>query len=208
MPLPPPAAPNLSTRAHPRLKFATPVQVQFGGRVFVCSTEDISLGGLRAKYRQPPPGLTRLRLLFNLPTGSSVHTDGIVRYARSDHFGVQFAALPSQAQEALDEYTCRTLGYTRRGDRMAKRLTVTLRSLKEGAEDEVAETVVLSRRGGRLVCRARFKIGEELRLSWPERNRAAQVRVVYRRLCGPGELTEMGFEFLDSADFWQMEAAS
>lgn len=208
MPAPPPATPNLSTRAHPRLKFATPVQVRFGGRVFVCSTEDISVGGLRAKYAQPPPGMTRLKLLFNLPTGSSVNTDGIVRYTRVGRFGVQFASLPAEAHEALYDYTCRVLGFTRRGDRIAKRVTVTLRSAKEGAEEEVAETVVLSRKGGRLVCRARFKIGEELRLYWPQQNRAAQVRVVFRRLCGPGDLAEMGFEFLDSADFWQMESAS
>lgn len=208
MPVPPPAAPDLSTRAHPRLKFVTPMQVQVGGRVFVCSTEDISVGGLRARYAQPPPGLTRLRLLFNLPTGSSVHTDGVVRYTRVDRFGVQFAGLPAEAHDALDDYTCRTLGYTRRGNRLAKRLTVTLRSAKAGAEEEVAETVVLSRKGGRLVCRARFKIGEELRLAWPEQNRAAPVRVVFRRLCGPGELTELGFEFLGSADFWRMEDVS
>lgn len=207
MPLPP-ALPNLPTRAHPRLKFATPVQVRFGGRNFVCSTEDISVGGLRAKYAQPPPGSTRLKLLFNLPTGSSVHTEGVVRYVRADRFGVQFAGLPAHVHEALDDYTCRTLGYTRREDRMAKRLTVTLRSSRAGAQEEVAETVVLSRKGGRLVCRARFKIGEELRLSWPEQSRATQVRVVFRRLCGPGDLTELGFEFLDHTDFWKMEAAS
>ena len=204
----PPSQPYLSSRAHPRLQFTTPVQVQFGARNFVCSTEDISVGGMRARYAQPPPGLTRLRLLFNLPTGSSVNTEGIVRYVRSDRFGVQFASLPAEVQEALDDYTCRTLGYTRRGHRLARRLTVTLRSARAGAEEEVAETVVLSRRGGRLVCRARFKIGEELRLVWPEQSRATQVRVVLRRLCGPGDLTELGFEFLDPADFWRIEGIS
>ncbi len=200
---PPPPVPYLSTRAHPRLKFSTPLQVSVGSRVFMCNTEDISVGGLGARWQQPPPGLTPLRLLFNLPNGTSVRTDGIVRYARADRFGVQFMGLPPPAQEALDDYTCRALGYTRRGQRVARRLTVTLRSATSDAQEQLAETVVLSRKGGRLVCRARFKIGEELRLSWPEQNRSAQVRVVFRRLCGPGELTELGFELLGADDFWQ-----
>jgi len=205
---PPPPTSYGSTRAHPRVKFATPVQIHVGARSFVCNTEDISVGGLGATYTQPPPALTQLRLLFNLPNGSSVHTDAVVRYVRADRFGVQFVSLPSGAHEALDDYTRRALGYTRRGHRIAKRLTVTLQSGAPGAEKEVAETVVLSPNGGLLVCRAHFKIGDELRLSWPQQNRAAQVRIVFRRPCGPGELTELGFEFVTTDNFWQMEPES
>ncbi len=206
--MPPPPPPSGPTRAHPRVKFATPVQVLLENAWFVCDTEDISIGGLGARFAQPPPALTRLQVLFNLPNGSSVYTHGVVRYVRADRFGVQFVDLPSAAHAALDDYTRRALGYTRRGNRMAKRLTVTLRSGLLGAEEEVAETVVLSRNGGLLVCRARFRVGEELRLCWVEKNRSAQVRIAFRRICGPGELTELGFEFLDAADFWQMESVS
>lgn len=204
----PPPTPYLSSRAHPRLRVATPVQVRVGARTFVCSTEDISLGGLGASHAQPPPALTQLRLLFNLPNGASVHTDGIVRFVRAQRFGVEFTDLPTMAHAALDDYTCRALGYTRRGHRVARRMTVTLQRGSPGREEEVAETVVLSRNGGRLVCRAPFKIGEELRLFWPQKRRSAQVRIVFRRLCGPGELTELGFQFLESEDFWRLESAS
>lgn len=200
--------PYRCTRVHPRLKLATPVQIQAGELSFLCKSEDISVGGLQARYPQPPPPLTQLRLLFNLPNGTSVNTAAIVRYARADRFGVQFLGLSNGTHVALHEYARRTLGYTRRGNRIAKRFTVTLRSALSGLGDELAETVVLSRNGGRLVCRMRFKIGEELRLYWPRQNRAAQIRVVFRRLGGIVDLTEVGFEFLDADDFWQMELLS
>ena len=203
----PPSSP-ISTRAHSRVQFATPVQIRIGDRSFVCNTEDISVGGLGAIYAQPPPASARLRLLFNLPNGSSVSTEGIVRYVRAERFGVQFVDLPSGAQQALDDYTRRALGHSRRGNRIAVRLTVTLQSETTGAGMEMAETVVLSRNGGLLVCRAPFKVGEVLRLSWPEQKRSTQVRIAFRRPCGPGELAELGFEFLDSTDFWQIVALS
>jgi len=138
---------------HTRLKCATPVQVQVGDRSFLCNTEDISIGGLQARHSQPPPAMTQLRLLFSLPNGPSVTTDAIVRYARADRFGVQFLRLPNGAHAALHDYARRALGRTRRGNRIAKRLTVTLHSSLSGLGDELAETVVLSRNGGRLICR-------------------------------------------------------
>ena len=201
---PPQPSPYLSIRAHPRLRVETPLQVIAGDRAFICSTEDISVGGLSATCPQPPPALSQLRLLFNLPNASTVITDAVVRYVRGDRFGVQFLDLPPEAHLALDDYTHRTLGYTRSGNRIAKRLIVTLRSGLMGAKEELAETVVLSRHGGRLVCRAQFKAGEELRLHWPEQSRGARIRVVFRRLCGPSDLVELGFRFLDADDFWQM----
>lgn len=132
----------------------------------------------------------------------------IVRYVHEDRFGVQFLGLPPEAHQALDDYTRRILGYTRNGKCIAKRLTVTLRSGLMGAKEEVAETVVLSRHGGRLVCRAHFKAGEELRLHWPEQNRGARIRVVFRRPWGPSDVVELGFRFLDADDFWQMRSVS
>ena len=205
---PPPPLPYHSAREHPRLRVATPVQVHAGERLFLCNTEDISVGGLGAKCPKPPAVATRLRLLFNLPNAASVSTDAIVRYVRADRFGVQFLDLLPEAHGALDDYTRRALGYTRNGHRIAKRLTVTLRSGATGAEEEVAETVVLSRHGGRLVCRAHFKVGDELALHWPGEHRDAPVRVVFRRLSGPSGLIELGFQFLDTQDFWQMESVS
>lgn len=203
---PPPS--YLHSRAHPRLKVATLVQVWIGTHSFVCKTLDISIGGLSAKCPQAPSPETRLRLLLNLPNGSSVLTEGLVCYAHEDRFGVRFTSLHSESQQALEDYTRRTLDYTRTGGRIAKRVNVTLLSILPRAEEQLAETVGLSRNGGLLICRARFRTGEELRLRWPERNRTAQIRIVFDRLCGAGELIELGFVFLDCDDFWQIEFPS
>lgn len=205
----PPAALFVPTRAYPRLQYATPVEVRFCGRTLMGTTEDIAIGGLGARCEEPPPQASKLELLFNLPTGFSVRTDGIVRYVLPGRFGVQFTGLPEDARHALEEYTRKVLGYVRRGGRVVQRLHVTLRSSVSGATDEqLAETVILSRSGGRAICRARFKIGEELRLYWPETHREATIRIVLQQLCGTGELIDLGFEFIDTENFWGMDFPS
>lgn len=206
---PPPAAPFVPTRAYPRLKFATPVVINFAGRSAMGTTEDIAIGGLGARCEAPPPKDAELGLLFNLPTGSSIRTNAIVRYVLPARFGAQFTNLPQEARDTLEKYTREILGYVRRGGRVARRLHVTLRSLTlDVVPEQLAETVILSRNGGRVVCRARFKIGEELRLYWPEMHREARVRVVLRQLCGTGELTDLGLEFVGEQDFWGPELES
>jgi len=203
---PPPALPFVPTRTYPRLKYAAPVVIDFAGRSFMGTTEDIAIGGLGARCDELPPPEADLGLLFNLPTGPAVRTDAIVRYDLPGRFGVQFRDLPPEARAALQQYTQKVLGYVRRSGRVAKRLLVTLRSIRLGvASEELAETVTLSRNGGRLVCRARFKIAEELRLYWPEGDREAQIRVVFRQLCGTDEIADFGFEFINEQDFWGPE---
>lgn len=201
---PPPATPFLSRRAYPRLKYEIPVEIDFAGRSMMGTIEDIGIGGLGLRCEAPPPNeAEKLGLLFNLPTGSSVRTDAIVRYVLPNRFGVQFASLSPDAHLALHEYTERVLCYVRRGGRVAKRFHVILRSMApDTASEQLAETVILNHYGGRLICRAPFKVGEELRLYWPEKQREAQVRVVHRQLCGTGDLIELGFEFIDQQNFW------
>ncbi len=207
--IPPPALSFVETRAYPRLKYATPLVIEFAGRSLVGTTEDIAIGGLGARCEAPPPKDTELGLLFNLPTGSCVRTQASVRYVLPGRFGAQFCNLPQDSREALAEYTRNIIGQIRRGGRVAKRLHVTLRDLTgDPASEQLAETVMLSRNGGRLVCRARFKVGEELRLYSPEKDRAANIRVVFRQLCGTGELTDLGFEFVKDENFWQAELES
>ncbi len=170
------------------------------------TTEDIAIGGLGARCDAPPTRGTKIGVLFNLPTGASVRSDGAVRYVVASRFGVQFTSLPEDARQSLEQYTEAMLGYVRRGERVTKRFHVTLRGMtSESAPEQLGETMVLSRNGGRLVCRARFKIGEELRLYWPKEDQEAQIRVVFRRLCGTGDLTELGFEFCTHRDFWGTE---
>ncbi len=204
---PPPATPFVSRRAYPRLKYETPVEIAFAGRSIMGTIEDIGIGGLGLRCEAPPPKeAEELGLLFNLPTGSSVRTDAVVRYVLPNRFGVQFKTLSPGARLALREYTNKILCYVRRGERVAKRFHVTLRRMTSDAtSEELAETTVLNHYGGRLICRARFDIGEELRLYWPEKHREAHVRIVHRQPCGTGTLIEFGFEFIDQQKFWEGE---
>ncbi len=51
-------------------------------------------------------------------------------------------------------------------------------------------------------CSHRFKAGEEAFLWWPEQNRGAPIRIVFRQLGGLADLAEVGFEFKGREDFW------
>lgn len=201
-----PELPFVPPRAYPRLKYATPVVIDYAGRSHMGTTDEVAVGGLGAHCSALPPKGAEVGLLFNLPTGSAVWTNAIVRYVLPNRFGVQFRDLPHDARQVLEEYTQSRLKYVRSGGRAARRLHVTLRSMaSKDASEQLARTVILSRKGGRLICRARFKIGEELRLRWPDKQREAQVRVVFRRL--HGTLTDLGFEILGQEDFWGAELA-
>lgn len=90
---------------------------------------------------------------------------------------------------------------------MLRRLKVFLRwTDPEGRpHEEVAETVVLSRYGGLLICPTSFKAGEDVSLWWPERGRGARIRVVFRELGHTPDLAKVGFEFAQPIDFWEID---
>jgi hypothetical protein len=96
--------------------------------------------------------------------------------------------------------------YVRRGGRIARRFHLLVRGSVTGQlEVQPAETVVLSRHGGLFVCRAAFKIGEQIDIWWSEKSRGAAATVVFRQLGGADGLIEVGFEFRDPANFWELE---
>ncbi|HEV2020905.1 MAG TPA: hypothetical protein VGQ94_00080, partial [Terriglobales bacterium] len=84
------------------------------------------------------------------------------------------------------------------------RLSVMLRwtDLEGQVREESAHTLTLSRYGCLLTCRTRFRLGDNVYIWWPEKERGVHVRIVWRRLGGPGNATEMGVEFLGDNDFW------
>ncbi len=97
--------------------------------------------------------------------------------------------------------------HRRRSARLARRVKVFLRwTDPEGTpHEEVAETVVLSRYGGLLLCPTSFKAGEDVSLWWPEQGRGARIRVVFREWGRTPDLAEVGFEFTEPMDFWGIE---
>ena len=121
--------------------------------------------------------------------------------------GVRFLDLATEHQRALADYVEKILRYTRRSVRVARRLHVTIHgSLQPGRpEGELAETVLLSQHGGLLVSRSRFKLDERIFLWWPERQKGAHAKIVFRALGGVGNLVELGFEFEEVENFWGLE---
>jgi hypothetical protein len=196
----------LPTRRHPRVRVSLPVEMRCGVVLAIGNTENLSMGGM---LLQTPVTFDResdVWLRFNLPNGHSVRTRSAVVHRRSDgRIGLSFRELSTPDHLALGQALHHLLGYARRGERIARRIHVTLRPVgAPETENELAETVYLSQHGGLLVSRAHFRLLERVWISWPERQRSAPARIVYRRQSGPGGLAEFGFTFYDVENFWEL----
>lgn len=97
--------------------------------------------------------------------------------------------------------------YGRRSGRIARRIPIMLRWQPPGCDvdDDPAETVLLSKHGCSLTCHHRFKIGHEVFVIYPERDRSVRARVVYREITGGSEDVRLALEFLGSDNFWEIE---
>jgi len=198
------SAESPAERRHPRIRVALPVELRSGVLLALGTTEDLSLGGMRVTC---PLRLDRLRdvwLRFNLPTGHSVRTRGTVVYHQSEgRVGLSFGELGTADHVALSSTLGTLLGYIRRGERKAHRVHLTVRPVGSvDAEAEMAETLFTSPHGGLLVSRAHWKLLDRVLITWPERQRSAGARIVFRRNAGPGGLAEFGFSFDDTSTFW------
>lgn len=192
-------------RAYPRVPLHSPVEVKTPSRLFIGQIENISIGGLLVASEPPPAISSELQLLFNLAAGRTISAAAVVRHATKSTFGVQFHDLSSAAQDAITEYCETNLGHVRRSGRVPQRLLVTLRGKRKEDQDELAETVMLSRNGGLLACRARFLVGNHLELFWPEKKRHAEIEIVSSRADANG-LLELGFQFLNpDFDYWGLD---
>lgn len=72
-------------------------------------------------------------------------------------------------------------------------------------DDDPAETILLSKYGCSLTCHHRFKIGHEVFVLYPERDRSVRARVVYREITGGSEKVSLALEFVGSDNFWGIE---
>ncbi|MGH9602538.1 MAG: hypothetical protein ACRD24_09135 [Terriglobales bacterium] len=94
----------------------------------------------------------------------------------------------------------------RRSGRIARRLEVMVRwELGGTLQESPAETKVLSRYGCLIAGHCRPKLGEEIKLLWPEKQRETKAKVVFRALNGGGEPVQLAVEFLGSEDFWEID---
>ncbi|MDP9267459.1 MAG: PilZ domain-containing protein [Acidobacteriota bacterium] len=190
-------------RRYPRVRVAFPVELRSGVLIALGTTEDLSLGGMRVT--SPVRLDHELWVRFNLPSGHSVRTRGGIVYRQADgRIGLSFGALGTADQVALTGTLGTLLGYTRRGNRKANRVHLTVRPVGSvDTEAEMAETIFTSPHGGLLVSRAHWKLLDRVLISRPERQKQANARIVYRRNAGPGGLAEFGFSFEGTNTFWE-----
>jgi hypothetical protein len=74
-------------------------------------------------------------------------------------------------------------------------------------DEEPADTVLVSRNGGLLVCSATYKVGQLISLWSPEQKCSTRARIVLLQVWAAGSLVEVGFEFLADEDFWKIDFA-
>ena len=204
-----PAAQHWATpRKHPRYHLVTRVEKLAGGRVNSGRTGDISLGGILVLSPQTLEPHSQVRVRFDLPGGHHVDVPGeVVHSTPGVRMGIKFLALSDDDRKAIAAYAEEIKPYKRRGARLPKHLLVALRWQDyDGTwHEEPAETVLLSKHGGMVLSPARMKPGESTLVFWPDAEKEAEARIVFRKLSGAGNLCEMGFEFLDADDFWGID---
>lgn len=94
----------------------------------------------------------------------------------------------------------------RRSARLARCIPVVLswHDARGASFDEPAETMLLSRYGGLLVCKTPIYPPGGFSLRWLERQKDARVRIVYRELSNPERLVKVAFEFPQEENFWEI----
>ena len=197
----------VSARKYPRVSISIPVELRVGGTRTLTNTLNLGMGGLLLQPQERPlPIGTQVSILFNLPTGHSISTAATVVHVMGSAVGLQFVDLEEASRMVLSRFLRRMLNYVRRGVRLTRRMHVTIR--RSGSPEsvfEMAETIVISRHGGMLSTRASFVVSDEVLIWWPEGKRGASARIVHRRASGTAGLLELGFEFLQDANFWGLE---
>ena len=201
-------------RRYARVPILAPVDIYTKNTVgppLVGRIDNLSVGGVLTSCRERFDLQTELAMLFQLPTGFRIHAFGQVIYVVPErHFGVAFIDLDSDARLHLEEFTQKMLGYARRSSRVPYRTHLTIRSGEgDGShQEESADSVLIGRNGGLLVCRAAYNVGQEVYLWSPEQECGARARVVFQHVWSAGGLVEVGVEFLADEDFWKVDFAS
>ncbi len=196
-------------RKYPRVPISTTVEIharQTKGTPIIGNVETVSVGGMLASCRALFDPSAEVALLFSLPNGHAVRAFGRVKYVvPGKKYGIQFTDLDSASLVQLELFTQQMLGYNRRSGRIPYRVHVRIRPSEQPGGEEPAMTVLASRNGGLLVCRTPYQKDHEFYLQWPERETGAKARVVFQQVWEEDHLVELGFEFLDTENFWELD---
>lgn len=197
-------------RRFPRVALVTPVEIHYRDELLMGSTQSLGAGGLSLQCNASFAPGEELWVRFNLPTGHSVYARAVVLHPlAAGTFGLEFTGLQETDHAALLSFCRKILGYQRRSERVARRFHVTVWRADEdrGQTEQLAETLLVSRHGGLLMCRAHFLTGETVCICRPQALRIAKARIVDRKESGHGGPVEIAFEFLDTSNFWDIDFA-
>lgn len=193
-------------RRYPRISVNTPVIVSSSTSSCLGQTENISLGGALVYCGGGFHPQQQSRLRFNLPTGVSVTaTSKLVHQQTNARLGFEFVEMDAAMRAELGSFLQKLSTHTRRGARVPKRFSVALARDSKGEIDQLAETVLISRWGGLMVCRGTFRMGQSFYLWWPQGKRGTDARIVMHRKGNHAGVVEVGFEFIRHDNFWGME---
>ncbi len=202
------ADPWRTRRRYCRVPTATPVEIytkRTVGPPLLGQIENLSVGGALASCSEAFEVNTDVAMLFQLPPNTRIRAFGRVIYAVPRRkFGVAFVDLDQDARRQVEEFTRKQLGHARRSSRVPYRVRVIVRCGNDGSS-ETADTVLVSRNGGLLVCHGTYQEGQEIHLWSPEKNRSAKARVVFQHAWVAGGLVELGFEFIEPENFWPID---
>jgi len=171
-------------------------------------TGDLSLGGILVLSRDTLEPKSGVRVRFDLPSGRRLDVQGeVVHSTPGVRMGIKFLALNPDDQRAIAEFAEQIKPYKRRSVRLPRHFIVSLRwqDLDGNWHEEPAETVLITMHGGMIMTPAKLKPGEDMIVFWPEAGREAEARIVFRQLRGAHSLSELGFEFLSSENFWGIQ---
>ena len=195
-------------RKYPRFPLAARVEHLAEGKCLTGRTGDISLGGILVFSHDTLEPKSAVRVRLELPGGQRVDAPGeVVHSTRGVRMGIKFLALNPDDQKAIALFAEQIKPYKRRSARLPRHFKVALRwqDLDGNWHEEPAETVLVTLHGGMIMTNAKLKPGEDAIMSWPEAGRQAEVRVVFRQLGGPHDLSELAFEFQSGENFWGIE---
>ena len=179
-----------------------------GGKSLSGRMGDVSVGGILVLSQDTLEPKSNVQVRFELPGGRCVEVQGeVVHSIPGVRMGIKFLALNPELQKAIAEYAEQIKPYKRRSARLPRRFVISLRwqDWEGNWHEEPAETILVTQHGGMATTHARLKAGEDTIVSWPQTGRQAEARVVFRQLCGEHNLSELGFEFHCTQDFWGIE---
>jgi len=195
-------------RRYPRFPLQTKVELRVQQNILLATTDNVSAGGLLVECDPVLPRGTEVHLRFTLPNGFYVETDARVAHAKDGFgMGIEMIGLTQEAKEEISELARRIIGYTRRGARLPRQFNVMLQKTaqKGDAEGEMAQTILISRHGGLLATRARFKQDDPVYLWSPAHKKGSFATIIFRNVRGIDGLAEMGFRFNDNENFWGVD---